>query len=896
MAQKITAHLMGPPVVSAGVMGAPAVSAGVGDVKYVALESLGGVMAGNVKSYGAVGDAIHHEMLGYFMEKSWGEYLVGHYKILVTKVQHAPYIRDQFYPELGESQYVTPLTVVENSAAPGKNEIRLSDVKPYPMYTGKQGQFTHGAPAVGDKVVEFTVADNELSTPATDDSLAFLKTIAACDGVLYLPEGDYVVSQQVAEGIKALYGVGRVWIREWQGGVLYYLMSGTSKRLRNLNFGWADPVNFQSPAWRSMHWVEAAKSKRLEEEISSPTEGRISPICQYAVDSRRKAINTWFWISPTVEEEDFPDEVTVCFSKNTSAGYTYSGDYSWHRSSPGGLEHGYFLYSDYTGEETLPVDTSQYYADLGDWVEIRLPKTLMFYRENGGAVTKTNLHAWTPQAPSELDWQENLPGCNVGYGKVWIKNPEHSGLLECTMGQDMRTSWSDYQQSGSYDDYCHEAFITEPRLLSGAPLEIYGYYVPEDLFSSYLDAGQCERIKGKADPFGSVGISYNALEDLPGKAMETVTLAEGTFTVSSPNSPILIATLPMGKWVMGNFETSRTYILEIQNERYILKGTGTDLMINTDGIYLRIYRTWSEEDSCHYIYMECSVPKEYTLSLREYEVKTLDELLLPESAVITTKKGMLDYNSLSQVPCRLEKTAELVNGEFTVSSDGNTDLGAMPEGFGWWRLEHIYCLTVNDTPVWCEPTSTPDGGVTMGVMGGYTVWIDFQQGHVFAWLPSGSYHISLVEYAYKRLDSLLMPENVMDSLESLSQSVTELQATVSGLTGSVVGGTYKLTSSKAVTTGTANYITVDVSQVSQSDRVIIRISHDGCLDTTGNVWIQYLAVNSGGETELIWVNYYTSYETALPAGTTALKVNLPNDAIISPGMVTMEVIVLGVEQ
>lgn len=873
-----------------------AVSASLGDVKYVAVEAAGGVLAGNVKAYGAVGDGNFHEKLAYFVENSWGEYLVGHYSRLELKVQHAPYLKDEFYPDLPEDfGFSSPLTVVADDAEAGEGEIRLSQVRPYPMYEGKAGQFTHGAPAVGDRVVEFYVADNERSVPAHDDSEAFERAIAACDGVLYLPEGNFVVSQVTAAKIRSLYGAGRVWIREWQGGVLYYYMSGTSERLRNYNYGFADPEVFTSVAWRSMHWIEAPQVRSLSEAIQSPSGERISPVSQYAIDPTREAVNVWFWIEPTVEEDEFPDEVTVCFSKDTAAYYTLSGDYTWHRSSMGGIEFGYYLYSDYTGEEKLDVDYSQYTTDCGDWVEVKMPKELTFYHKSGENVAKTALHAWTPEPPKTLDFSENAPECQMGYSKVWLKNPKHNALVSCTMGQDMRSSWKRYETIGSFDDYCHESFTTEAKRLYSAPTEFYGYCVPEELFSSYMSEGDLIRAKALSDPYGRVGISYLSLDDIPAKLEERIVLAEGTFTMAA-NSGVCLAVHPSGRWETAQFSKDYFYMAWINGKRYILEGTDTDLQISDANLYVRFYSQWSDSDDAHYIYMETNIAGEYEIELSEYDVSPLNELLLPTTAVRNDVDGMLSYNRLSDAPCRLGYTNTFADTTVTAESDGSFDLGAAPSGASWWNPSCIYALTVNGETFYREPTVGEDGSITLEPFGDYTVWIDSAQYHVYAYLRAGQYEITLKEYAFKRLSELVLPESTVNTISRLSSAVTELQAAVSELTGSAVGGTYKISQSAYVTSGTEKTISADVSGVQSGESVILRVKDNGCLDTSGDVWIQYSATIGGETAELKWVNYYTGVEFKLPEGATALSVYLPSGAVTGSGTVTFEIIVVGVSE
>ncbi len=409
----------------------------------------------NVRDYGAAGDAAYHHHLGE-MRDTWN-YWVGHYASLVTATRHVPCA--------GEGENAGAYEVIPDGQTPRGRQICLSDVRP------GQRDYT---PAVGDRVMAYTAADPAASSPASDDTAAFAAAIDAGDGRLYLPEGDYQVSQLTAARIQDIRGPGRIWLKEWLGGSLYYLAAGGSQPLVYQNYGWIDETRFHSALWRSMHWVTCLQEVRGWTE-SGDFSGNISPRMEFAFDKDRDKLNVWLTVQPAVAEEDFPEAVTVCISK-LSASYTLKGSKIWRRASGEGVEGGLFdLNWDGTSQE-LPAEA---WKDCGSRVEITLRREDLFRRAGSGEKEAWALHCWS------LD-NKSLGGKRVEYvcgtARVWIKEEGAEGSLMCDIGCDMRTAWEDRHVAGGY---IREACDSGTQLLTRPPRQFWAYTVPDSLFDRY---------------------------------------------------------------------------------------------------------------------------------------------------------------------------------------------------------------------------------------------------------------------------------------------------------------------------------------------------------------------------------------------------------------------------
>lgn len=409
----------------------------------------------NVADYGAVGDAAYHHHLGE-SRNDWS-YWAGHYSHLETGTYHVPCT--------GERRPASALAVVADGRPLEEGQIHLSDVR--------SGQ-TFYKPAVGDTVVAYTAADRRASVPATDDSAAFERAIAEGAGKLYLPPGDYLVSQVTAAKITNLKGPGKIWLKEWVGGTVYYLAAGISEELAYRNYGWVDAEHFWDEAWLDMHWITCLG------EVNGWTEsrqfsGNVSGRMEFDFHPTRDNLNAWLTVQPAVPEEDFPDSVTICIS-NLSANYSLEGGRKWRRASGKGIEGA--IYNLSWNETSAEVPASAW-KDYGDRVEITLKKRDLFRPGSTGKTWKWALHCWTLNNKS-LKGQPVKYVCNTA--RVWIKGEGVEGCLMCDIGGDMRTTWED---RGVPEGYIMEACNSGTQLLTETPRRFYAYTVPDGSYENY---------------------------------------------------------------------------------------------------------------------------------------------------------------------------------------------------------------------------------------------------------------------------------------------------------------------------------------------------------------------------------------------------------------------------
>lgn len=408
----------------------------------------------NVRDYGAVGDAMYHHPLGEPADE-W-LYWAGHFSRIATARYHIPCF--------GEDNDMA-FQVIADSAPPAGRQIRLSEVNP--------GQTSY-TPSVGDIVVEYTGADMSASVLATDDSAAFETAIRAGEGFLYLPEGDYLISQLTAVKIKDLKGPGKVWLKEWMGGSVYYLAAGISDVLLYKNYGWIDEKHFHDDIWRDMHWVTCLPQVRGWTSSMEFT-GNISPRMEFDFHSTRDNLNVWLTVQPAVEEEAFPDSVTVCIM-DMSANYTEKGSRKWSRAAGGGTGGGFFRLSwDGTSENI----SEPAWKDCGSWVEITLQKEDLFRQNENGEMELWGLHCWSTDSES-LDGRAVEFVCNTA--RVWLKEEGMDGCLMCDIGGDMRTSW---ENRGVKEGFILEACDSAVQYLTSHPRRFYAYTVPDEEYEHY---------------------------------------------------------------------------------------------------------------------------------------------------------------------------------------------------------------------------------------------------------------------------------------------------------------------------------------------------------------------------------------------------------------------------
>lgn len=409
----------------------------------------------NVRTFGAVGDAVYHHHFG-LAEDEWA-YRAGHYSSLEE---------DTFYAYYFGAEGASPTyTVISDEDTPGQREVCISDVTKV-----KQKAYD---PKVGDTVVAFRGADPERSVPATDDSAAFEKAIAAADGKLYLPEGDYMVSQLTAAKIEDISGPGRIWLKEWNGGTTYSLASGEGDLLPYEAYGWIDSEHFHDEVWRSMHWITCLPLAHGWLNSSDFT-GNISPRSEFPFDRNREFLNVWLTVKPAVEKEKFPDSVTVCIG-DMSVYYTTEGSRKWHQAASG-FSSGGLYHPSWSGESDALLDSS--WVDCGDWVEITLSKEDLFRTDPSGKTAEWMLHCWS-------DDSKELGGKHVEYvfarAQVWVK--EYADCVMCDIGSDMHTAWDNQNVK---EGYTTEACNGGAWFVSEQPRAFYAYTVPAEKYEQYM--------------------------------------------------------------------------------------------------------------------------------------------------------------------------------------------------------------------------------------------------------------------------------------------------------------------------------------------------------------------------------------------------------------------------
>lgn len=415
-----------------------------------------GELGANVRDFGAVGDAAYHHHFGQ-PEDEWS-HQVGHYSLLVEDTFYAHYF--------GEAGASPAYTVISDEKAPGAGEVCVSEVA-----RSKQKAYT---PKEGDSVVAFRAADLERSVPATDDSEAFEAAIAAGNGCLYLPEGDYMISQLTAEKIENITGPGRIWLKEWKGGTTYYLASGTGDLLTYQEYGWIDEEHFLDEAWRSMHWVTCLPEVHGWQD-SDDFSGNISPRSEFPFDENREHLNIWLTVKPAVEEWEFPDSVTICIG-DMSVYYSSEGSREWHTAASG-FSGGGIYHPSWSGENDELSESD--WTDCGDWIEITLTKEALFRRSSSGKVGKWMLHCWSNNS-------KELSSKQVEYvfstAQVWVKEREAAECVMCDIGSDMRTAWDNRDVK---EGYIMEACDGGTRLVTEEPRTFYAYTVPDDQYDRY---------------------------------------------------------------------------------------------------------------------------------------------------------------------------------------------------------------------------------------------------------------------------------------------------------------------------------------------------------------------------------------------------------------------------
>lgn len=363
----------------------------------------------NVKDYGAVGDAKYHHHFADRSMKDPYQYLTGYYSYLVltTKVETDSYTK---------------------------------------------------------RTIEYEIPDESMSVRATDDSIAFDTAIAESDGRLYLPDGDYMISQLTAANIKSVSGSGRIWLKEWNGGNTWYLADGTLEKtpLVYQNDGWIDAAHFNDEIWRAMHWITDLPQV-FGWNDSSEFSGNMSPRSEFSFDKTRDSLNTWMTVQPAVSKEAFePMEITICI-RDINVKYTIKGDNIWNEAASG-VKYDAAMFDLRWNGESKELSRTRWHDENGV-VKVTLRKE-DFFDDNASYA----FHCWTP----------NVSGLNgegveyiTGMACVWIDSArdrdgrliETDGWLMCDIGSDMR----------SEDGNIREACDSSTRVLSSEPKQFYAY-------------------------------------------------------------------------------------------------------------------------------------------------------------------------------------------------------------------------------------------------------------------------------------------------------------------------------------------------------------------------------------------------------------------------------------
>lgn len=390
----------------------------------------------NVKSCGAVGDACYHYPLGIRggmkeAGKRDSEYWVGHFSRLVTKIYQEP---------------------------------RQGDEK---------------------EVFVYKAADEEKSVYATDDSEAFEKAIALGEGNLFLPKGDYMISQVTAAKIRNITGPGRIWLKEWKGGGLWYLRTGTSDLCSYGGYGWIDEAHFHDLIWRSMHWVgclpDVHKWEKSEEFC-----GNFSSRMEYTFDESRDNINIWLTIKPAVAWEKFPESLTICIGKDSSAFYTLKGETKWNKACEGGIE-GTMFNSAWNGE-AADMDALAW-KDCGEWMEVTVSREDFFPDSEESEGSSWLLHCWSAKNKSLKGQPVEF---TMGYAKVWVKEKQAANCVMCDIGGDMRPP---YGINGTNEFMIQEAYDSVTYYLTSIPREFYAYNVPDEKYDEYFTLKALDSVK-----------------------------------------------------------------------------------------------------------------------------------------------------------------------------------------------------------------------------------------------------------------------------------------------------------------------------------------------------------------------------------------------------------------
>ncbi len=696
----------------------------------------------NVKSRGAVGEAQYHHRFGIRKDvdaskEFSGRFWVGHFSSLAVMEYHELYQGDP------SSESVRLYQVVDDTATIVGDQIRMRDVHPGPLYV----------PAVGDVVVQYEAADPDLSVYATDDSAAFEDAINASGGYLFLPAGDYAIGALTARKIRGISGPGRIWINEWNGGELFYLVTGLSDLLYYAGYGWIDEKHFHDEAWKAMHWVSDVVQANGWNGTGDFT-GTFSPHAAeaYRFDADRESINVWFVVQPAVPEAAFPDEITVCVSKEISSFISLAGNPKWQRASTSDVAASMFN-EVWVGDENTALPESAW-KDCGDSVEITVPKAMFFYHstdENDGeAVTEFVLHGWCI-TPTPIDFAETPVEFSFGYGKVWLKDAAHDNLLLFGTGGDMRAHW----EPGLTHEYdIHEAYNSRLVYLTTTPREMVSYNVSDELFDVYMNAGMIQNALNLQKVGVASSIDYNTVQNIPGKMQRTFEIVPEQIISFVTGTNVLLNERPSGWffWTPGYL-----YRLTINGAAYDVKPQEDGTLPGFGGLY------WIWVNASNQIMISIETGGSCVVKLEEYDVSQLDRAMLPDDVLSETsiQNGTvsISYEDLHDVPCKYKRTKILIGAQDFTLPTGNSAIATFPANWYGWEDGKIYELTINGAVYRAMPTG--DGGINP--FGPWTIWA--VGGSFMIYAEAGTHAISLDEYELVRLNSVMLPAISYDTLK-----------------------------------------------------------------------------------------------------------------------------------
>lgn len=731
----------------------------------------------SVVAHGAIGDANYHHKFGIKKdetEEDHGRYWVGHYSKLVTMYKHEPYTGNQV------PKFVTTYAVVsDNTPNPNNRQIRLSDIHPgYKSYV----------PKVGDTVVQYEAVNNDESIMATDDTEAFERAINAGDGYIFCPSGNYMVRTTTARKIKQLSGDGVIYLYEWLGGHTWYLANDKSNALYYAYYGYIDSRKFNNSLWRSMHWISDITNRFNKEEDFI---GRFCPTrtSNYVITNNSNSLNTWFTVTPMIDEHDMPDDITVCISKELGSFYSTMYYPKWVRASETGINGS--MFSTLWGSDDINIPSVNF-VDCGDYVEVSIKKSDFFYKnyqlcgedkedkliigvdislddvkkqyigDSSGlkdgmmvylATSNFVLHCWCDYINlRKID--RTRAQYMFGYNKIWVKEKAHNYTVACDIGGDIRADWD---PNLSHEEYIHEAYGSRYVTLTTKPTEIIAYYVDDIYFDIFLNDITLYRAINLPKLNVDSDTDYNTIRNIPCKLEKTCDIIPNdTYDLKSGTN--ILGTIPEGWWFW--------------RDHYLYELNINDMVYSVERIKdgqlpaLGKHRIWIEDKT---IYINTPIAGSYKMSLIELDFKALDIRLLPQNSLTMDNFFSLapTYNGLSDQPCKLMKTHNVVeNVTVDLVANSTNILSSLNGEWYFWKPNHTYEVKIDD--ILYKVDISPKDNTLNKFGNNYSIWVDDNKIYFNPNNISGPHTISITEYELKILDDRMIPHDIarLDDIEN----------------------------------------------------------------------------------------------------------------------------------